>query len=134
MSSSPVPLKIHHVGKSCTLNLSRAKSSSRWCGVVVRRGLPAQVSSSSLDHGSKGRGLSPKALEFVETIDATPNFLNCIATEDASSCLMYDPETKRQSMAWCSPASPKLSLIKTILIAFFDCQGIIHKEFLVRRE
>ncbi|GFT07160.1 uncharacterized protein TNCV_1416501 [Trichonephila clavipes] len=37
-SSSPVPLKIRHVGERCTLNLSRAQASSRWCGVVVRRG------------------------------------------------------------------------------------------------
>ncbi|GFY01491.1 uncharacterized protein TNCV_2606781 [Trichonephila clavipes] len=61
-SSSPVPLKTRSVGQRCTLNLSRAETSSRWCGVVVRRGVPAQVSSTSLDHGSKLRGPSPKAL------------------------------------------------------------------------
>ncbi|GFX11250.1 uncharacterized protein TNCV_4786421 [Trichonephila clavipes] len=37
MSSSPVPLKTRRVGQRCTLNLSRAETSSRWCGVVVRR-------------------------------------------------------------------------------------------------
>ncbi|GFV23508.1 uncharacterized protein TNCV_4782191 [Trichonephila clavipes] len=37
-SSSPVPQKTRHVGQRCTLNLSRAETSSRWCGVVVRRG------------------------------------------------------------------------------------------------
>ncbi|GFW64147.1 transposable element Tc3 transposase [Trichonephila clavipes] len=37
-SSSPVPLKTLRVGQRCTLNLSRAETSSRWCGVVVRRG------------------------------------------------------------------------------------------------
>ncbi|GFW60394.1 uncharacterized protein TNCV_942611 [Trichonephila clavipes] len=37
-SSSPVPLKSPRVGQRCTLNLSRAETSSRWCGVVVRRG------------------------------------------------------------------------------------------------
>ncbi|GFW98980.1 uncharacterized protein TNCV_1781991 [Trichonephila clavipes] len=36
-SSSPVPLKTLLVGQRCTLNLSRAETSSRWCGVVVRR-------------------------------------------------------------------------------------------------
>ncbi|GFX04978.1 hypothetical protein TNCV_2249611 [Trichonephila clavipes] len=30
MISSPVPLKTHRVGKICTLNLSRAETSSRW--------------------------------------------------------------------------------------------------------
>ncbi|GFU14763.1 uncharacterized protein TNCV_2806891 [Trichonephila clavipes] len=38
MSSSPVPLKIRRVGQRCSLNLLRAETSSRWCGVVVRRG------------------------------------------------------------------------------------------------
>ncbi|GFT09380.1 uncharacterized protein TNCV_5062451 [Trichonephila clavipes] len=38
--SSPVPLKTRRVGQRCTLNLSRAETSSRWCGVVVRRGGP----------------------------------------------------------------------------------------------
>ncbi|GFV50729.1 uncharacterized protein TNCV_2213901 [Trichonephila clavipes] len=36
--SSPVPLKTCRVGQRCTLNLSRAETSSRWCGVVVKRG------------------------------------------------------------------------------------------------
>ncbi|GFX05392.1 uncharacterized protein TNCV_1007141 [Trichonephila clavipes] len=36
--SSPVPLKTRRVGQRCTLNLSRAETSSRWCGEVVRRG------------------------------------------------------------------------------------------------
>ncbi|GFT36802.1 uncharacterized protein TNCV_2755921 [Trichonephila clavipes] len=30
--SSPVPLKTRRVGQGCTLNLSRAETSSRWCG------------------------------------------------------------------------------------------------------
>ncbi|GFU67099.1 uncharacterized protein TNCV_4969481 [Trichonephila clavipes] len=38
MSSSPVPLKTRRVGQRCTLNLSRAETSYRWCDVVVRRG------------------------------------------------------------------------------------------------
>ncbi|GFV21864.1 uncharacterized protein TNCV_4525511 [Trichonephila clavipes] len=61
-SSSPVPIKTRRAGQRCTLNLSRAETSTCWCGVVVRREVPAQVSSTSLDHGSKLRGLSTKAL------------------------------------------------------------------------
>ncbi|GFT11841.1 uncharacterized protein TNCV_1923621 [Trichonephila clavipes] len=38
MSSSPVPPKTRCVGQRCTLNLSRAETSFRWCDVVVRRG------------------------------------------------------------------------------------------------
>ncbi|GFW07430.1 uncharacterized protein TNCV_866021 [Trichonephila clavipes] len=37
-SSIPVSLKTRRVGQRCTLNLSRAETSSRWCGVVARRG------------------------------------------------------------------------------------------------
>ncbi|GFW56084.1 uncharacterized protein TNCV_374901 [Trichonephila clavipes] len=37
LSSSPVSLKIRHAGERCTLNLSRAQTSSRWCGAVVWR-------------------------------------------------------------------------------------------------
>ncbi|GFX53210.1 uncharacterized protein TNCV_362051 [Trichonephila clavipes] len=61
-SSSSIPLKIRRVGQRYMLNLSRAETSSRWRGVVVRRGVPAQVSSTSLDNGSKLRSPSPKAL------------------------------------------------------------------------
>ncbi|GFU61154.1 uncharacterized protein TNCV_4084091 [Trichonephila clavipes] len=61
-SSSPVPLMTHLVGQRCTLNLSRAETSSSWCCVAVRRGVPPRVSSTSLDHGSKLLGPSPKAL------------------------------------------------------------------------
>ncbi|GFW86658.1 uncharacterized protein TNCV_4334421 [Trichonephila clavipes] len=37
-SSSPRPLKTRRVGERCTLNLSRAQTSSCWSGVVVKRG------------------------------------------------------------------------------------------------
>ncbi|GFV95417.1 uncharacterized protein TNCV_4574191 [Trichonephila clavipes] len=61
LSSIPVPLKTRRVGQRCTLNLSRAETSSRWCGVVVRRG-GASSGVVHVDHGSKLRGPSPKAL------------------------------------------------------------------------
>ncbi|GFX20709.1 mariner Mos1 transposase [Trichonephila clavipes] len=71
---------------------------------------------------------------FVETAEATPNFLNFIVTEDESWCLSY--ETAKHGMAFsCITSSEEKvraekSLIKTVLIIFFDSQGIIHKEFL----
>ncbi|GFW32721.1 hypothetical protein TNCV_3679691 [Trichonephila clavipes] len=37
-------------------------------GVVVRRGVPAQMSTTSLDHGSKLRGPSPKALAQLNDV------------------------------------------------------------------
>ncbi|GFU56996.1 uncharacterized protein TNCV_1778701 [Trichonephila clavipes] len=51
MSSSRVPLKTRRVGELCTLTLLRAQTSSRWCG--RERGIPAQVTFSSLNHGLK---------------------------------------------------------------------------------
>ncbi|GFW61288.1 hypothetical protein TNCV_3378031 [Trichonephila clavipes] len=38
ITSSPVPLKTRRVGQRCTLNLSGAETSFRWCGAVVKRG------------------------------------------------------------------------------------------------
>ncbi|GFV52301.1 uncharacterized protein TNCV_2673221, partial [Trichonephila clavipes] len=42
-SSSPVPLKTCRVWEQCTFNLLRAQMSSRWCGVVARRGASSGV-------------------------------------------------------------------------------------------
>jgi hypothetical protein len=45
------------------------------------------------------------------------------------------PHTKRQSMKWCSPHSPRQKIYiskvrnKLMLVTFFDTEGIIHKEF-----
>ncbi|GFX72964.1 hypothetical protein TNCV_2814041 [Trichonephila clavipes] len=53
MISIPVPLKTRRVGQQCTLNLSRAETSSSWCGVIVRReGVPAQFSR-AWDHSKR---------------------------------------------------------------------------------
>ncbi|GFS55270.1 hypothetical protein TNCV_1626191 [Trichonephila clavipes] len=38
MSSSIGPLKSRRLGERCTLNLSRAQTSSCWCGVLIKRG------------------------------------------------------------------------------------------------
>ncbi|GFW34090.1 hypothetical protein TNCV_287741 [Trichonephila clavipes] len=38
MSSRLVSLKAHHVRERCTLNLSRAQTSSRRCGGIVKGG------------------------------------------------------------------------------------------------
>ncbi|GFT45224.1 hypothetical protein TNCV_1987091 [Trichonephila clavipes] len=55
-SSSPEPLKTRRGGQRCTLNLSRAETSSAGGGVVVRRGVPAQkCRPRHSDHGSKLR-------------------------------------------------------------------------------
>ncbi|GFS94644.1 hypothetical protein TNCV_3649801 [Trichonephila clavipes] len=49
-------------GDHCTLNLSNLKRPLVGLMWTLGRGMPAHVSSSSLDHSSKSRGPSPIAL------------------------------------------------------------------------
>ena len=63
-------------------------------------------------------------------------FLNKILTGDESWVFDYDPETNRQSEEWNTKSSPhpkkarmSRSRVKTMIIAFFDSRGIVHKEF-----
>jgi len=63
-------------------------------------------------------------------------FCNKIITGDETWCFAYDPETKRQSFEWVDETYPppkklkfQRSRIKTMLIIFFDSQGVVHKEF-----
>jgi hypothetical protein len=62
-------------------------------------------------------------------------------TGDESWCFVYDPETKCQSETWLSPKKLKTqklrmqkSLVKTMLPAYFDAKGIIHHEFVPKKQ
>jgi len=62
--------------------------------------------------------------------------LKNVITGDETWIFEYDPETKRQSKEWHTSVSlrPKnarmsKSKIKSMLICFFDSQGIVHTEF-----
>ena len=64
------------------------------------------------------------------------NFFNKIITGYETWCFAYDPETKRQSSEWVGETFPRRkklkfqrSRIKSVLIIFFDSQGVVHKEF-----
>jgi len=61
---------------------------------------------------------------------------NKIITGDEPWCFAYDSETKQQGSE--SPRSKKLkfqwSTIQTMLIMFFDSQGVVHKEFVPEGE
>jgi hypothetical protein len=66
----------------------------------------------------------------------TKVFFNNIITGDETWCFAYDPKTKQQSSEWEGETSPQpkkmkfqRSHIKTMLIIFFDSQGVVHKEF-----
>ena len=74
--------------------------------------------------------------ELKETVVNDPKLLLNVITGDESIVYAYDPETKLQSSQWKSPASPRSkktsmqkSKLKTMLICFFDQEGIVHREF-----
>ena len=74
-------------------------------------------------------------LHLLEQIQSDRNFLKHVITGDETD-FEYDPETKIQSKEWHTSASPRLkkarmskSKIKSLLICFFDSQGIVHTEF-----
>ncbi|XP_035215471.1 histone-lysine N-methyltransferase SETMAR-like [Stegodyphus dumicola] len=75
--------------------------------------------------------------ELIDNAHADPAFLDRIVTGDESWCYQYHSEIKLQSSKWRSPSSPRQkkfrfekSKIKVMLIAFFDCVGLVHHEFL----
>jgi len=60
---------------------------------------------------------------------------------DETWCFACEPETKWQSSEWVGETSSlpkKLKFqtlcIKTMLIIFFDSQGVVHKEFVPERK
>jgi hypothetical protein len=62
--------------------------------------------------------------------------LESIVTGSETWCFQYDPQTKKQSMEWRSPSSPRRKKFqfqkpkkKMMLDTFFFGQGIFHKEF-----
>lgn len=75
--------------------------------------------------------------DLLGRIEGDADFLKHVITGDESWIFEYDPETKRQSKEWHTPNSPRpkkarmsKSKVKTMLISFFDSNGIVHKEFL----
>jgi len=67
--------------------------------------------------------------DFITMSDKVPSFLRTIVTGDETWCYQFDPESKRQSMEWRSPSSPrpkksrlqnsKVKTIKIIIIITF---------------
>jgi len=75
-------------------------------------------------------------LDLLDRLEREPEYFSRIITGDELWILEYNPETKRQSQEWHTANSPgpkKVRMskfkIKSLLICFFDSQGIVHKEF-----
>ena len=78
---------------------------------------------------------------MIATADSDPDFFKKFETGDETLCFAYDPTTELQSSARVgetSPRSKKLrfqkSRVKTMLVIFFDWQGVMHKEFVLEGE
>ena len=77
--------------------------------------------------------------ELVDRANADDNFLKNTVTGDETWVYGYDIETKAQSSQWVSKTSPRhkktwqvQTNVKVMLTVSFDCEGIIHHEFLLR--
>jgi len=74
--------------------------------------------------------------DLIATADSDTDFFKKIVTGDETWCFAYDRTTKRQSAAWAGETSPRpkkkirflKSRVKTVLVIFFDWQGVVHKE------
>jgi len=74
--------------------------------------------------------------KLKEHLEIDPDVFSKVITGDESWCYAYEPETKQQSSEWNSSNSPcpkkarrAKSNVKTMLISFFDANGIVHTEF-----
>jgi hypothetical protein len=64
-----------------------------------------------------------------------PNFMSSVNTGDKCWIYSYDPETKQMSSQWSTASSPrpkKARQVKSMLIAFFDIDGLVHHEYVPR--
>jgi histone-lysine N-methyltransferase SETMAR len=99
------------------------------------RRIPARFVPRLLSNDQKALHVSV-CRELKQQARDDPNFNSNIITADETWVYGYDPETKQQSSQWKSPNSlwPKkarqvCSNVKSMLIVFFNIQGIDHKEF-----
>jgi len=77
--------------------------------------------------------------DLREQAQNDPNFMSLVVTVDESWVYRYDPETKQMSSQWKTASSPRLkkawqvkSNVKTMLIAFFDIDGLVLHEYVPR--
>jgi len=74
--------------------------------------------------------------DILKNTENEPNFLENVVTCDESWSFQYDPESKRQSMHWKSPSSPKqrkagqsVSKFRAMMVVFIDIRGTVHVDW-----
>jgi AraC-like DNA-binding protein len=79
--------------------------------------------------------------ELLQRAENDATFLPSNTTGDESWVYGYDPETEPLSSQWKTQLSPRpkkarqvRSNVRTMLIAFFDTEGLVHHEFLRQRQ
>ncbi len=126
-------LTVRMIGE--TLNLNRNVIHQIFTNELVMRKICAKIVPQNLSQQQKDIR-KERCVDFLESIENDPHFLERVITGDESWVFEYDPETKRQSMSGNTATSPRpkkarmsKSKIKSIVICFLDSQGIVHKEF-----
>lgn len=76
---------------------------------------------------------------MMKMVNNDENLLKKIINDDESWVYGYDPETKRQSSQWKLSSEPRpkkarqsRSNVKSLLIVFFYCEGVVHHEYAPR--
>ena len=79
------------------------------------------------------------AQDNLEMVSDDEKVLKKVMTGDESWVYGYDPETKQQSSQWKRLDEPRpkkarqsRSHVKSMVIIFFDCEGVVHYEFVPR--
>ena len=77
------------------------------------------------------------AQEMLTMFNDDPDLLKKVITGDESWVYGYDIETKVQSFQWKRPVEPRTkkarqvrSNVKVLLNVSFDCNAVVHPEFL----
>ena len=75
----------------------------------------------------------------MTTFNDDPDLLKKVITGDESWVYGYDIETEDQSSQWKSPEEQRPKKVcegrlnvKVLLSVFFDCNGLVHHEFLAQ--
>jgi len=108
-------------------NLVKSLGFSKVCARWVPRQLTPDLKRQRLDC----------CTELLQLNERDDTFLRRIVTGDETWVHHYEPESKRQSMEWRHPSSPKTKKFKTqtsagkvMATVFWDCRGVILVDFL----